>query len=113
MPPEGPQSLPVTEPSGSVLPPARAREANTAGLHTGSRHHRPSIYTGTDPSEMRGTLTGAQRSLRFARSLPGITSALVGMNRKAHIEENLRVRVLPRLPASFMTRLCAALDRVS
>ena len=33
--------------------------------------------------------TDAQRALSFVRSLPGITSALVGMRSVAHLEENL------------------------
>lgn len=33
----------------------------------------------------------AQRALQFVRSTPGITSALCGMSRVAHVHENLRV----------------------
>jgi aryl-alcohol dehydrogenase-like predicted oxidoreductase len=33
--------------------------------------------------------TDAQRAVQFARSTPGVTSALVGMSRAAHVEENL------------------------
>lgn len=33
--------------------------------------------------------TDAQRSLQFVRSAPGVTSALVGMSQKKHVEENL------------------------
>jgi aryl-alcohol dehydrogenase-like predicted oxidoreductase len=41
--------------------------------------------------------TDAQRSLQFVRSTPGVTSALVGMSQKAHVEENLEVgKTLPR-----------------
>jgi len=36
-----------------------------------------------------GLRTDAQRALQFARSTPGITSALVGMSRREHVEENL------------------------
>ncbi len=32
--------------------------------------------------------TDAQRSIQFVRSTPGVTSALIGMSRKAHVEEN-------------------------
>jgi aryl-alcohol dehydrogenase-like predicted oxidoreductase len=35
--------------------------------------------------------TDAQRSLQFARSVPGVTTALVGMSRAAHVAENLEV----------------------
>ena len=36
-----------------------------------------------------GLATDAQRALQFVRSTPGITCALVGMSRVAHVEENL------------------------
>jgi predicted aldo/keto reductase-like oxidoreductase len=45
-----------------------------------------------------GFHTDAQRALQFARSTPGVTSALVGMKRKEHVEENLKVAAVP--PAS-------------
>jgi predicted aldo/keto reductase-like oxidoreductase len=33
--------------------------------------------------------TDAQRALRFATSLPGVASALVGMRHGTHLEENI------------------------
>jgi aryl-alcohol dehydrogenase-like predicted oxidoreductase len=36
-----------------------------------------------------GLSTDAQRCLQFARSTPGVTTALAGMSRAAHVEENL------------------------
>jgi aryl-alcohol dehydrogenase-like predicted oxidoreductase len=36
-----------------------------------------------------GLTTDAQRAIQFVRSTPGITSALVGMSHRAHVEENL------------------------
>jgi aryl-alcohol dehydrogenase-like predicted oxidoreductase len=33
----------------------------------------------------------AERALQFARSAPGITTALVGMSRTAHVEANARL----------------------
>ena len=36
-----------------------------------------------------GLATDTQRALQFARSTPGVTSALVGMSQVAHVEENL------------------------
>jgi aryl-alcohol dehydrogenase-like predicted oxidoreductase len=38
-----------------------------------------------------GLTTDAQRALQFARSAPGVTSALVGMSKVAHVQENLAV----------------------
>ncbi len=37
-------------------------------------------------------LTDAQRALQFVRSLPGLTAALAGMARTAHVDENLGLR---------------------
>jgi aryl-alcohol dehydrogenase-like predicted oxidoreductase len=40
--------------------------------------------------------TDAQTAIQFTRSTPGITTALVGMSRRAHVEENLQLaRVAP------------------
>lgn len=35
--------------------------------------------------------TDAQRAIQFARSTPGVTSALIGMSTAAHVDENLTV----------------------
>ena len=44
---------------------------------------------------MQGLETGAQRALQFVRSTPGITTALVGMRQRAHVEANLAVARRP------------------
>jgi aryl-alcohol dehydrogenase-like predicted oxidoreductase len=53
------------------------------------------------PESLRGAFPGlrtdAQRALQFVRSTPGITTALVGMSRLDHVEENL---FLARTPPS-------------
>lgn len=38
-----------------------------------------------------GLRTDAQRALQFVRSTPGVTTALVGMSRTEHVEENLEL----------------------
>lgn len=40
--------------------------------------------------------TDAQTGIQFVRSAPGITTALVGMSRVAHVEENLQVAAILR-----------------
>jgi aryl-alcohol dehydrogenase-like predicted oxidoreductase len=46
--------------------------------------------------------TDAQTAIQFVRSTPGITTALIGMSRRSHVEENLQlVRVAPVLPDDF------------
>ena len=52
------------------------------------------------PEHIRAPLgslaTDAQTALQFVRSTPGVTTALVGMSRRAHVEENLQLaRVAP------------------
>ncbi|MBI2839693.1 MAG: aldo/keto reductase [Acidobacteria bacterium] len=53
------------------------------------------------PDEVRlrlpGCDTDAQRALQFTRSLPGITTALVGMSSVEHVRENLVLTALPPL----------------
>ena len=44
-----------------------------------------------------GPFTAAQRAVQFARSAPGVTTALVGMMRRQHVEENLAVARRPLL----------------
>ena len=44
-----------------------------------------------------GTTSQASRMVQFLRSTPGITTALVGMKRAAHVEANAEVLRLPRL----------------
>jgi aryl-alcohol dehydrogenase-like predicted oxidoreductase len=59
------------------------------------------------PAELRETLgslpTDAQTAIQFVRSAPGITTALVGMSSRAHVEENLKLAsVAPVAPEQFM-----------
>jgi aryl-alcohol dehydrogenase-like predicted oxidoreductase len=46
-------------------------------------------------AEALGLQDDAERALQFARSAPGITTALVGMSRTAHVEANARLVQLP------------------
>jgi aryl-alcohol dehydrogenase-like predicted oxidoreductase len=46
--------------------------------------------------------TDAQTAIQFVRSAPGVTTALVGMSRREHVEENLQLaRVEPVRPEDF------------
>jgi aryl-alcohol dehydrogenase-like predicted oxidoreductase len=59
------------------------------------------------PVDLRETLgslpTEAQTAIQFVRSAPGITTALVGMSRQEHVEENLQLaRVAPVASEQFM-----------
>ena len=44
---------------------------------------------------LRGPRSDAQLCLQFARSSPGVTSAIVGMREAGHIEQNLALARLP------------------
>lgn len=49
--------------------------------------------------------TDAQTAIQFVRSTPGITTALVGMSRTAHVEENLQLARINPAPAEDYERL--------
>jgi len=63
------------------------------------------------PEELRRALgageTDAQRALQFVRSTPGIATALVGMSRVEHVEENLKLATRPPLARDAFLRLFA------
>lgn len=44
---------------------------------------------------LKGLSTDVQRSIQFVRSTPGVTSALVGMSNRTHVEENLMTARTP------------------
>jgi aryl-alcohol dehydrogenase-like predicted oxidoreductase len=54
---------------------------------------------------LRGLQTDAQRAIQFVRSTPGITTALVGMKQRGHVEENLQVAQLPPAPLEDFLKL--------
>jgi aryl-alcohol dehydrogenase-like predicted oxidoreductase len=54
--------------------------------------------------------TGVQRALQFTRSLPGVTTALVGMRHAEHVRENLALAAYPPA-ADLARRLARALAR--
>ena len=56
--------------------------------------------------ESLGSLaTDAQTAIQFTRSTPGVTTALVGMSRRAHVEENLQLVHVPPTSADDYGRL--------
>ncbi|MEW6541981.1 MAG: aldo/keto reductase [Nitrospirota bacterium] len=60
------------------------------------------------PREMREVLgdgSDAQRAIQFARSTPGLGTALVGMKQTAHVKDNLAVAGRPPLALDQFTRL--------
>ena len=61
-------------------------------------------------SHIPGLSTSAQRAIQFVRSTSGVTTALVGMKRRDHVEENLALARSPLLTAECLTHL---FDRTS
>jgi aryl-alcohol dehydrogenase-like predicted oxidoreductase len=47
---------------------------------------------------LRGLSSDAQRAIQFVRSTPGVSTALVGMSQRSHVEENLMVARIPPAP---------------
>lgn len=64
------------------------------------------------PQDLRESLgslpTDAQAAIQFVRSAPGICTALVGMSRIEHVEENLQLAAIPTLPPDQFMKLFAA-----
>lgn len=42
--------------------------------------------------------TDAQRAIQFVRSTPGVTTALIGMSQRSHVEENMMLAKIPPAP---------------
>ena len=61
------------------------------------------------PESIRRSLgelaSDAQAGIQFVRSAPGITTALVGMSRAAHVEENLELVRVPPASADALLRV--------
>lgn len=47
---------------------------------------------------LKGLTTDAQRAIQFVRSTPGVTTALVGMSQRSHVDENMAVAAVPVAP---------------
>jgi predicted aldo/keto reductase-like oxidoreductase len=49
--------------------------------------------------------TDSQRALQFVRSTPGVTTALVGMKKTAHVDENLAAAIIAPAPWEQYSKL--------
>jgi predicted aldo/keto reductase-like oxidoreductase len=71
---------------------------------------RASAGLSDDVRKPLGSLsTDAQTAIQFVRSTPGITTALVGMSRVEHVEENMKLRELPAVAAADYARVISGL----
>jgi aryl-alcohol dehydrogenase-like predicted oxidoreductase len=80
-----------------TIPALEAAKANNLAVFTSASilqarlaKNLPAVIAETFP----GFETDAQRAIQFTRSTPGVTAALVGMKRKEHVEENLKVAAI-------------------
>jgi aryl-alcohol dehydrogenase-like predicted oxidoreductase len=73
----------------------------SASLHQGQLAHGLPDLIG----KILGMMSDAENSIQFARSAPGITTALIGMGHKEHVSANLRPALVPPAPPEEWTRL--------
>lgn len=90
-------------PEAVGLPTQRSRKEQVPALQFGREHElamigSASLYQGQLTrnlpewlAEKIGMSTDAERALQFARSAPGMLTALVGMGKPAHVFENIKV----------------------
>jgi aryl-alcohol dehydrogenase-like predicted oxidoreductase len=81
-----------------TVPFLQAAHANDIAVFTSASILQARLSKNLPPviaKTFTGLETDAQRAIQFVRSSPGVTAALVGMKRKAHVEENLKVAKVP------------------
>jgi aryl-alcohol dehydrogenase-like predicted oxidoreductase len=93
----------VGEKTASLL---RAAQELGVAVMSSATIHQGRLSRGL-PDWLGSVLTGftsdTQRAIQFARSTPGLTTALVGMKQRGHVEENLAVaRQPPAAPEDFL-----------
>jgi len=76
----------------------------SASLHQGQLTRLPPVMSEYIP----GLATDAQRALQFARSTPGIGTALVGMKTPAHVDENATIATVSPMSWEHFQRLFSA-----
>jgi aryl-alcohol dehydrogenase-like predicted oxidoreductase len=75
-------------------PVLKAAQANGLAVFTSASILQSRLSRNLPPAvaaAFPGLPTDAQRAIQFVRSTPGVSSALVGMKRKEHVMENLKV----------------------
>jgi aryl-alcohol dehydrogenase-like predicted oxidoreductase len=105
--------LNLAMPEAAVRPTQRTADGRTVPLLTAAAEAGMTVMAsasllqarvlGRLPAAVRqalGGATDAQSALQFTRSAPGLATALVGMSRVEHVEEDLGVAARPPLSAS-------------
>jgi aryl-alcohol dehydrogenase-like predicted oxidoreductase len=101
-------TLPTQPFGGALLTPLQAAQAAGLGVQVSASLMQARILDRLPAGEgaiLSGCRTPAQAALQFARSCPGVTTALCGMSRTGHVAENLRVLALPRAGADELREL--------
>jgi len=85
---------------GQAVPLLTAAEANNITVITSISANAGNVSWGI-PRSLRAACSGldsdAQIAIQFARSAPGVCTALVGMTSANHVRENLKLRQLPQV----------------
>ncbi len=68
-------------------------------------HSRLAQLPASFEARIPGLSTSAQRSIQFVRSTPGVTTALIGMKQRPHVEENLELGRFPLLDLETIQHL--------
>jgi aryl-alcohol dehydrogenase-like predicted oxidoreductase len=84
---------------GTAMTPLAAAQASGLSVQTSASIMQARILRQLPDgfAEALGLQTPAQAALQFTRSCPGVTTALCGMGRAAHVRENVAVMALPKL----------------
>jgi aryl-alcohol dehydrogenase-like predicted oxidoreductase len=91
--------VPTQEIAGQTMTPLAAAQASGLQVQTSASIMQARILNQLPDgfAEALGLRTPAQAALQFTRSCPGVTTALCGMGRTAHVAENAAVLALPKL----------------
>ncbi len=95
--------------AGEAMTPLRAAQALGLSVQTSASIMQARILAQlpADLVAAFGARTPAQAALQFARSCPGVTTALCGMGRKEHVLENAAVLAFPKVEAALLEGLFA------
>jgi aryl-alcohol dehydrogenase-like predicted oxidoreductase len=99
--------IPTQEIDGRALTPLAAAQAGGLQVQTSASIMQARILRQLPDgfAEALGLRTPAQAALQFTRSCPGVTTALCGMGRAAHVAENRAVLALPKLDSIALASL--------
>ena len=90
---------PTQEIDGTAMTPLAAAQASGLLVQTSASIMQARILNQLPDgfAAAFGLRTPAQAALQFTRSCPGVTTALCGMGRAAHVAENAEILALPKL----------------